>query len=1558
MADSLVHTQPIQSIQKFIKDRNETLSDDKSISYHRNGMFQTIKNTELFATNEPANLLCIKLPYKYLGSAQLSELNKYLVFSGDETNSEIGIADTLNCKYTKLANSPCLSFSKNNNPITGFVRVNADGQEEVIFVDGKNPDRIINLSKVPYKYTIDKTKPCEDKIYTKELDCEQLKLNQDIDIPCLTITKGTQGNLEDGVYYIYIAYSINGQKFSDYYSASVPIQINNNIGGTNSISIDINNLDRDFDTYQIAMTSIVKGITTHSIIGTYPTSQKHVVITDTHNPEYKEGISSTELVLNKVLYDRTNLLSANSEVLFRADINKKPFLNYQPQAFNIKVQYYVKQVPLHYYRDNGADIGYFRNENYNFLIRWIYKDGEKSNHFQIGNRKPTSKDLTPATGDDVIENVKNTHNDCNFIQNPPFWMVYNTADKLIPIENSFNCNERIIGYGATGYHESTEKYPDDYNIFGDSACTPIRYHRMPDEEKVPRFTIIDGVTYINILGVKFLNVERPKDKDGNYIDDIQGYEILRSLRDEANSTVIARGITTNMGGYTDSLKRNILYKNFPFNDVRKNTYLSSKQTYKIRDKEQNYVGLTKFYEDKLSFYSPFGNYFGRKSLLGTYIQFETEETGISKGFFEVPYKHPRHKLVTNFALLISAIVGAIEALVLQLGDVATTYNRGPLDKGGTTNGVSGPIITNGTSTGALTVAMGQSAYPTTQTTVTDTPHSFPILGDLLKLPQNRKPLGALIYALKLLQSLGLLVLDIAKFAQQILDTIKNFSPYVQYARQYNAECFYNEQKTVKLGNKRRAFLSQPFYLENGLSYTNGFTINNGGRNSSIYLELQKKVPFPSTKDVSRVTMGDLGLKHDDDTFHETLSSVYYTTIMKPNPNQYGTINGVIPVKIHTCMYPLNKGINKVDSPIMFGGDCIIAEQTHLNKFPLFRQDLTNTDFPDGVAFDYRLYNNVAYSRYWIDTTDYDIGSLISKIFSSKESKPNISDLPNQKFNMDLPNVVKNEWIEHDQVFYTSCNGVIRYIGEVPYNIEFREAKEEEPKTGIYEPHYWDKQVDLSYIFRSDFKEKPEGFILNPSYKYLNQVYVSSIQTDKYPVDITRLTNTVLYSLPASQNQKFNNWQYFLPLNQFTFDKRDFGQLTGIHAMDQDRILYLFSKASPFVSPGRSVLKLQDQTVTIGDGGIFAQVPREILHTDIAYGSNHDSYAFSSNPFGHFYVSEYQGKLFNFSDKLDEFSREGWHKWCAEFIPIRLRQKFPEFKLKNNPVSGVGYQIVYDNIYESVYYCKKDYYPKPEKNITYDPVKNQFKSGNTIVELTNTDYFEDCSMTLSYSPSMKSFQSFHDWIPDAVIQEERHFLTVKDNGIWKHNTRKDLFCNYYNKDYPYQLGFQQSLGQNTSILQSIEYIQEAYTYKTDALDRYHEYYNTFDWAMVWNSEQCSGLLNLIEAENIRYQEEVFPEFISDLKVKIPYRKVENKFRFNMFYDYTKNRGRYDDSKLQPIFTKLNGYDFIINPSYIDFKIERPPRLRHNWFNVWYSKEICGPVHYITKINNSKFLFSPR
>jgi hypothetical protein len=54
-----------------------------------------------------------------------------------------------------------------------------------------------------------------------------------------------------------------------------------------------------------------------------------------------------------------------------------------------------------------------------------------------------------------------------------------------------------------GYHQSTEVYPDNKIMFGQDAGQPIRFHKMPDEAKVPRYSIIDGKTYINILGSPF-----------------------------------------------------------------------------------------------------------------------------------------------------------------------------------------------------------------------------------------------------------------------------------------------------------------------------------------------------------------------------------------------------------------------------------------------------------------------------------------------------------------------------------------------------------------------------------------------------------------------------------------------------------------------------------------------------------------------------------------------------------------------------------------------------------------------------------------------------------------------------------------------------------------------------------------------------------------------------------------------------------------------------------------------------------------------------------------------
>ncbi len=1531
MADKgYINVGTVQTIGKFIMDRNETASDNKSLSYHRNGMFQTVKNTELFATNEPANLECITLPYpNYYGSIKLTGAERFLVFTGDNvSNSEIGIIDLTTCTYQKVVNSSCLNFRRGHNPITGALRVNADGEEEVIFVDGYNSDKFLNLSKIPYKYTIDETTTCRVKEFNDELDCDGLLLNPNISIPCLSITKGSSGSLPDGVYFLSVAYTINDVKFTDYMSKSLPYQINNK-AGFNSLSVQLSNLDRAFDKYQLLLTGVVEGITTHKIIGVFSTSQDYVNISDWENVEYQDGIPSTELTNDKVIYDNTGIISSNLDTLFRADIKKKKVLNYQQQAFNIIPKYIVKQVPLKYYKEGGDDIGYFRNEIYRFGIVWYYKTGDKTKKSHISGPKAKASDLSIVTGKDKFEK------DARF-----FYQVYNTASPMRRVSGS----TEIVGEGNLGFWQSDNRYDDDVEIYGDRACTNIIDCMMPDEEKVPRYSVIDGEIYINIIGVRFEDIEHPRDEDGNYIEGLSHYEIVRSERDENNSRIVARGIVTNMGGYKNRQNREILYSNFPYNDLSPNQYLSKKQTYKKGNKERNFTPLDTFYPDKFTFYSPNGNYFGRRSFAGTYLQFETEESGTVEGYFEEPYKHPRFKLLTNFSLYVSLVIGAAETWILATGNKKVTKNQKGTDTLGRTQGTT--VSGQTTSTG--------SVFPTTVTTFEENFLSIPRWRDDLKnsTPAER-PLVIVKNALKTLISLGAFVFKTAVFASEVVNAIRDFSSYEQYARQYNSQCLYTSQKRVLKGNKRRAFLKQPFYLDNGIHSSGNYSINNGGRNSTVFMEIEEEVPYP-VGDNSRKTMSQFGLKSKDaEQIVTSNSSVYYTSVMRYNPNQYGSLNVNSSVKIHTCPVAIDMNINDANqimynSPNFFGGDCIIAEQTHVNKCPLFKQNLSNTNFNDGIPYDYRLYNNIAYPRYWIDTTEYNMGELVN-IFG--KSKPTSQKLPNQKFNLDLPNSTKNEWIEKDQVFYLSVNGVIRYIAEVPYNISYRKH-DLEADNEIYQPHYSDEQQDLSYIFRADIIKKPEAFLLDSSYRYLSQIYNFSDHLLKIPKIQEREENTVIYSLPTTNNTLYSNWRYFLPLNRFTFDKRDFGRLTGVHTLDNQRMVFLFSQAGPYVSPGRSVLELKDQTVVIGDGGVFAQIPMPVVSSDVAYGSNHDRYAFVKTQFGPFYVSEYQGKIFGFADKLEEITRDGWHKWGAEFLPLKFKQYFPEWEGIHNPLHGVGYQTVFDNIFETVYFIKKDYIPR--KGVTLDATTQEFKFEGLPVALGDSEYFEDVSLTLSYAPSFKSFVSFHDWTPDGVIQQERHFSTVKDGKVWKHNVRKDLFCNFYGEDKPYQIGIINSTGQSVQWLQSVEIYSEFYKYKTNELDRYHLLNEFFDWALIYNSEQSSGLMKLTDASGTRFKSVEFPKIFGNHYIEIPYIKTENKYRFNDFYDYTKER----QTDKQPIITKPNGVDFIINQPGIDFTIRRPPRFRHYWNNFWLSKEICGSTHIITKFLNTKLTYSPR
>lgn len=1514
------------------KDLNPSSVNEQVVTHARNAMLSTVRGDFPFYSNEFSNKSCITLPYKFNGFIALKD-NRILICSSNNVNCEIGIGNLDDCSYTKLINNDCLNFD-NNYIVTGIVKQNLDGEEIVLLNDGKNPTRLLNIDKIPFTYSVDDDN-CKTKIYTNDLDCEELLLFPNLSFPKMEVTKTSSGNLPDGVYSVAISYSVNKNKITDYYSLTHPLFINNKQGET-AISVTLSNLDRDFDEYQLVLVGTVNGVTVPKIIGYYNTSQNSVLISDWDNSEY-ETISNEQLVITKKTYQKAGIIASNSQYAMLADLTRFPQINTQYYSNQIEAVYIVKQFPENYYKEDGRDIGFYRDENYKFNLNYIRANGEPTESGHIPGRIAKEKELKNITGDDVYESY--TKDECEKDSLTPLWKVENTASKPVYVSKGFNTCGEVIGFGEFGYFESSELYPDDKEIFGENACKPIRYHKFPDESKVPRYSIDSstGKAYINVLGVQFKNIQRPKDSSGKYIKDIIGYEIFRSDRDGQNKTVISRGMFTNARGFEDD-KEKVIYSNYPYNDLGVDPFLSKKQTYRRQRKEFDYKGLDKVYKDKFNFYTPHG-YFFEKYKMGSEFIFETEEIATVRGSFSEVYNHPKHKILTNFSLLAAIMVGSLEAYLSTTGKVTMKSEMHPQEVKVLGVGGSVPVM-----------------YKLAD--VLESTYSIDVPGRAWML-QNPLKAAKIIFN-NVLKGLTIVLTFLgiaADFGSKFIDLIRNFSGYNQFVYQYNSHGFFNKQKTIKKNNKRRKTLNQPLYLSSANHSHNGYDINNIGKEKSIFVELEKEVDFPTTKDNSRKTISQFKICNNPTQVVNTTASMFYVTSKIKNPNQYGSIDNLKPVKMHNNVLSFDSG-TFTTSPVLFGGDCIIYRFSVNTKQPLFSQTLANGNFPDGQPFNYKLYRNIAYPRYWGDFTDYDLGSLFSIVGKISKIVPKESVLPDHKYNFDCKGneSKKNTWTVSNQHMYTHINGVIEFFAEADYNLSFRDNKNEEDGS-INQPHYSTDNQNLNYIFRSDRLEKEEGFSLDSSYKKLSVKEFYREQIYKIQKSDIREKNSIIYSLPAFVGQRVNNWQYFLPNNYFTFDEKDFGQLTGIHSLDQDRVAFLFSKASPYISLGRDQLETSSgRKVTIGDGGLFAQQPRELMNTDVYYGSSLDKYAFKSTQFGKFYISRNQGKLFNLTEGLNEFSREGLHQHLYNYIPLRILESFPDYEFDDSPQTGVGYQIAFDNIYELIYICKRDYQLNElykDKIILKD---NKFYLGDIEILLSNTKYFTDCSWTLSYSPSNKAFSSFHDWFPDWIIQEENHFSSVKDNVIWKHNIDCNSYCNFYGIDYPYELEQSLSTGQQPHIVKSFEWHNEVYLNKNNCADRYHVYQETFDKAIVYNTEQISGVLNL-EYKNGRRSSElefIYPKKEIDNSLTVVYDKTEQHYRFNQFSDLTKDRQKNE----QMWITHPNGYTQIINPNYIN--LDKPKKeqklFRHYINSIRFIKSKSGSNNFINKFNNFKINYS--
>ena len=585
--------------------------------------------------------------------------------------------------------------------------------------------------------------------------------------------------------------------------------------------------------------------------------------------------------------------------------------------------------------------------------------------------------------------------------------------------------------------------------------------------------------------------------------------------------------------------------------------------------------------------------------------------------------------------------------------------------------------------------------------------------------------------------------------------------------------------------------------------------------------------------------------------------------------------------------------------------------------------------------------------------------------------------PSDKFAFDMKSPGKFKLSVKEAYMYLFNSGVRDFFVETEINIDYRDWGDK-----IEERHYdYIENTTLRNIFSTDHIKTGNYYLYDYSLSigkiYHNYVSWGNVQARDYKPLLAESCYTyrpkrMLYSLQQGMENKKDNWRVFLPLNYKDFSSRP----VAVKPIGKNGALILFDTESPIMFQGSEELNLNSGTkLTIGDGQLFTQTLQNLANAEYPheYGSCQNRLAIANTPVGMYYMSQNQGKIFQIGQQLKEISNQGLKWWFAKYLPYQLTQHPTAFRdangdnrvftLNDNPVVGIGCQVIFDNENQIVFFCKKDWIIRDDiaDELMWIEGKNFEVNGTgLIVELGDPAYFKPASWTASYDPKSGGWIGYHDWHPDLVLPSKKTFMTTKGDGLWVHADRCDSYCNFYGIDYPFEIEYALHTKAQVNTLRNVMYMMEVYVYDENCDDRFHVLDFNFDEAVVYNSEQCSGLLKLNLSPKNNAPELVTYPRINFANIDILYAKEEHKYRFNQFWDITDDRGEFSTAERVIFNTEANGYIKALNPNNLNYnksEIERK-KFRHYKNTVLLRRLVSGNKNMVIALAVQMNLNSPR
>jgi hypothetical protein len=177
-----------------------------------------------------------------------------------------------------------------------------------------------------------------------------------------------------------------------------------------------------------------------------------------------------------------------------------------------------------------------------------------------------------------------------------------------------------------------------------------------------------------------------------------------------------------------------------------------------------------------------------------------------------------------------------------------------------------------------------------------------------------------------------------------------------------------------------------------------------------------------------------------------------------------------------------------------------------------------------------------------------------------------------------------------------------------------------------------------------------------------------------------------------------------------------------------------------------------------------------------------------------------------------------------------------------------------------------------------------------IELTDTDYFEDVSWTISYSAIESKWCSWHSFTPNYYISHQNYFQTginqtadETEFGLWSHLLTNRSYQVFYGKKYPFLVEYMLKRTYGNLLLKSVGFDMDVV--------RYHNEYDTaviddkpFNRAWIYSPHTNSGELNLVVNTGVLSQISQYPKTSADHNSQeILVTKVGSEWTLNYLYN---------------------------------------------------------------------------